>query len=88
MVELVDTRDLKSRGPGRVRAGSSPAPGNDFNSLVPVIFRSLSLMSRSLYLNCNLTPLASPLIHCHNLTRSFLLRLRAASLRSFGLTML
>jgi hypothetical protein len=27
MVELVDTRDLKSRGPGRVRAGSSPAPG-------------------------------------------------------------
>ena len=27
MVELVDTRDLKSRGLGRVRAGSSPAPG-------------------------------------------------------------
>jgi hypothetical protein len=29
MVELVDTRDLKSRGPGRVRAGSSPAPGTN-----------------------------------------------------------
>src|ERR1051325_3325570 len=27
MVELVDTRDLKSRGRGSVRAGSSPAPG-------------------------------------------------------------
>jgi hypothetical protein len=27
VVELVDTRDLKSRGSGRVRAGSSPAPG-------------------------------------------------------------
>jgi hypothetical protein len=34
MVELVDTRDLKSRGPGRVRAGSSPAPGTKINNLV------------------------------------------------------
>jgi hypothetical protein len=32
MVELVDTRDLKSRGPGRVRAGSSPAPGTKINN--------------------------------------------------------
>ncbi len=32
MVELVDTRDLKSRGPGRVRAGSSPAPGTSGGS--------------------------------------------------------
>ena len=31
MVELVDTRDLKSRGPGRVRAGSSPAPGTNIH---------------------------------------------------------
>jgi hypothetical protein len=31
MVELVDTRDLKSRGLGRVRAGSSPAPGTKIN---------------------------------------------------------
>src|SRR6266478_4972273 len=41
MVELVDTRDLKSRGPGRVRAGSSPAPGTKINDLAPVSFRSL-----------------------------------------------
>src|SRR5437762_14346856 len=34
MVELVDTRDLKSRGPGRVRAGSSPAPGTTIFSLI------------------------------------------------------
>ena len=47
MVELVDTRDLKSRGPGRVRAGSSPAPGtNSLNSLelAPLKFRSLRLV--------------------------------------------
>src|SRR5262245_48145298 len=41
MVELVDTRDLKSRGSGRVRAGSSPAPGTKINDLAPVRFRSL-----------------------------------------------
>jgi hypothetical protein len=42
MVELVDTRDLKSRGPGRVRAGSSPAPGTkalDFASIPPGFLR-------------------------------------------------
>src|SRR5215510_3568442 len=44
MVELVDTRDLKSRGPGRVRAGSSPAPGTKINNLAPVSFRSLRLV--------------------------------------------
>ena len=27
MVKLVDTRDLKSRGAARLRAGSTPAPG-------------------------------------------------------------
>jgi hypothetical protein len=43
MVELVDTRDLKSRGPGRVRAGSSPAPGTKLNNLAPVSLRFLSL---------------------------------------------
>ena len=42
VVELVDTRDLKSRGFGRVRAGSSPAPGTKFNHLAPVLLRSLS----------------------------------------------
>jgi hypothetical protein len=47
MVELVDTRDLKSRGPGRVRAGSSPAPGTKINDLAPVRFRSLRLVSGS-----------------------------------------
>jgi hypothetical protein len=46
MVELVDTRDLKSRGPGRVRAGSSPAPGTKINKLAPVLFRSLRLVLR------------------------------------------
>ncbi len=47
MVELVDTRDLKSRGPGRVRAGSSPAPGTNpliIKELVPPFFRSLRLV--------------------------------------------
>ena len=44
MVELVDTRDLKSRGPGRVRAGSSPAPGTKINNLAPFSFRSLRLV--------------------------------------------
>jgi hypothetical protein len=34
MVKLVDTRDLKSRGLGRVRAGSSPAPGTKINDFV------------------------------------------------------
>src|SRR5262245_13908103 len=38
MVELVDTRELKSRGPGRVRAGSSRAPGTKINDLAPVRF--------------------------------------------------
>ena len=33
MVELVDTRDLKSRGLGRVRAGSSPAPGTTLHDI-------------------------------------------------------
>ena len=37
MVELVDTRDLKSRGPGRVRAGSSPAPGTKSQPFVKKI---------------------------------------------------
>jgi hypothetical protein len=35
MVELVDTRDLKSRGSGRVRAGSSPAPGTTLHDTNP-----------------------------------------------------
>ena len=33
MVKLVDTRDLKSRGSARVRAGSTPAPGTKINHL-------------------------------------------------------
>jgi|RhiMethySRZTD1v2_1073278.scaffolds.fasta_scaffold235360_4 hypothetical protein len=42
MVELVDTRDLKSRGPGRVRAGSSPAPGTN-NLCLPELCGSMDV---------------------------------------------
>jgi hypothetical protein len=58
MVELVDTRDLKSRGPGRVRAGSSPAPGTKINNLAPVSFRSLRLV-------CATVPIIVPVL-CPN----------------------
>ena len=56
MVELVDTRDLKSRGLGRVRAGSSPAPGTKL--LISVPFSLFAL--RCLRLVCATVPMIVP----------------------------
>jgi len=43
--------NLKSRGPGRVRAGSSPAPGTksrEIPNLAPLALRSLSSLCASI----------------------------------------
>ena len=74
MVELVDTRDLKSRGPGRVRAGSSPAPGIVFRQLGPAHFKEFkTTVSHHCHLSVNYAFLA----------RSMITTLRAFSCCSF-----